>query len=260
MWFASIWVFTLDLPWQLGADYFLRHLLDGDPASNTLGWRWVCGLHTRGKTYLARVSNIANFTNYRFNPAGQLATSAPPLTEEVSARCVALAEPDTLPAGDYGLLLTEEDCSAEVELITRAPKAVLGLTATNDRSVLPVSTLVYEFARDAVSDAVNRAGDAFGCPAEAGGDRDWAAAVLDWCRHHDIDKVVTPWAPTGPVRTRLESLEATLAAENIRLLRLRRTFDSEAWPYAGRGYFKLKRQIPSLLEEAGVEDTLLKTG
>ena len=35
MWFASIWVFTLELPWQLGADFFYRHLLDGDPASNT---------------------------------------------------------------------------------------------------------------------------------------------------------------------------------------------------------------------------------
>ena len=47
MWFASIWIFTLNLPWQLGADFFLRHLLDGDPASNTLSWRWVAGLNTR---------------------------------------------------------------------------------------------------------------------------------------------------------------------------------------------------------------------
>jgi deoxyribodipyrimidine photolyase len=29
LWFASIWVFTLGLPWQLGADFFLRYLLDG---------------------------------------------------------------------------------------------------------------------------------------------------------------------------------------------------------------------------------------
>ncbi len=39
MWFASIWIFTLRLPWALGADFFMRHLLDGDPASNTLSWR-----------------------------------------------------------------------------------------------------------------------------------------------------------------------------------------------------------------------------
>ncbi len=50
MWFASIWIFTLNLPWELGAAFFFRHLYDGDPASNTLSWRWVAGLHTKGKT------------------------------------------------------------------------------------------------------------------------------------------------------------------------------------------------------------------
>ena len=50
MWFASIWIFTLKLDWQLGADFFLRHLIDADAASNTLSWRWVGGLHTKGKT------------------------------------------------------------------------------------------------------------------------------------------------------------------------------------------------------------------
>ena len=68
MWFASIWIFSLKLPWRLGADFFFRHLLDGDPASNTLGWRWVAGLHTRGKPYQAQAWNISKFTNNRFNP------------------------------------------------------------------------------------------------------------------------------------------------------------------------------------------------
>ena len=70
MWFASIWIFTLRLPWALGADFFLRHLVDGDPASNTLSWRWVAGLHTRGKTYAARADNIQRYTDGRFSPKG----------------------------------------------------------------------------------------------------------------------------------------------------------------------------------------------
>ncbi len=81
MWFASIWVFTLELPWQLGADFFSRHLLDGDAASNTLSWRWVAGLQTRGKTYLATTENIARYTDGRFAPTG-LATEARALDEE----------------------------------------------------------------------------------------------------------------------------------------------------------------------------------
>ena len=81
MWFASIWIFTLELPWQLGADFFFKHLLDADVASNTLSWRWVAGLHTKGKHYLARASNIETHTMGRFNPAGQLAENALPLSE-----------------------------------------------------------------------------------------------------------------------------------------------------------------------------------
>lgn len=76
MWFASIWIFTLGLPWARGADFFMRHLLDGDSASNTLSWRWVAGLQTPGKHYLARADNIARFTRGRFDPRGRLEENA----------------------------------------------------------------------------------------------------------------------------------------------------------------------------------------
>ena len=66
MWFASIWIFTLDLPWELGAEFFLKHLYDGDSASNTLGWRWVAGIQTPGKNYIASEWNIQKFTNNRY--------------------------------------------------------------------------------------------------------------------------------------------------------------------------------------------------
>ena len=66
MWFASIWIFTLNLPWELGARFFLKYLFDGDAASNTLSWRWVAGIQTQGKNYIARESNIRKFTNQRY--------------------------------------------------------------------------------------------------------------------------------------------------------------------------------------------------
>ena len=69
MWFASIWIFTLNLPWQLGAEFFLKYLTDADSASNTLSWRWVAGIQTKGKNYLAKNWNIEKFTNGKFSPA-----------------------------------------------------------------------------------------------------------------------------------------------------------------------------------------------
>ena len=78
MWFASIWILTLRLPWQLGAMF----LCDTDPASNTLSLRWVAGLHTRGKHYLARATNIRANTPGRFDPSGELDEAAAPLSED----------------------------------------------------------------------------------------------------------------------------------------------------------------------------------
>lgn len=61
MWWAGWWIHIERLPWQLGAHFFYQNLLDADPASNTLSWRWVAGLQTTGKTYLPRRSNLEKY-------------------------------------------------------------------------------------------------------------------------------------------------------------------------------------------------------
>lgn len=109
MWFASICIFTLKLPWQLGADFFYRHLLDGDPASNTCSWRWVAGLHTSGKNYAARCSNIAKYTNHRFRPEGQLAVNPVPLQGEGNPPAGALPGAPEIASGKPSLLVLHED-------------------------------------------------------------------------------------------------------------------------------------------------------
>ena len=66
MWFASIWIHYLEIPWQLGCNFFYENLLDGDVASNLLSWRWVAGLQTYGKKYIATESNINKYTYNRY--------------------------------------------------------------------------------------------------------------------------------------------------------------------------------------------------
>ena len=253
MWFASIWVFTLGLPWQLGADFFYRHLVDGDPASNTLGWRWVCGLHTPGKTYLARASNITHFTDNRFFPEGRLAERAPALTESSSHPVAPLSPAQTLDREvRYGLLITEEDCSAESLGLPFAPAAVLGAVATNLRSPLPVGKPALAFAEGAVRDGVERASRAFAADGSLSTSDDWNEGLLDWATQHRLEAVVTPYAPTGPVAERLADARNRLAAAGIDLLRVRRPYDSATWPHARRGFFRLKKQIPSILDALGL--------
>jgi len=44
----------------------MKHLLDGDASSNTLSWRWIAGMHTNKKPYLASQENINKYTINRF--------------------------------------------------------------------------------------------------------------------------------------------------------------------------------------------------
>jgi deoxyribodipyrimidine photo-lyase len=255
MWFASIWAFTLGLPWQLGADFFLRHLIDGDPASNTLSWRWVCGLHTRGKTYLARASNIARFTHDRFSPQGQLATNAPALTEAQEHPLLPLRATDALgPVERCGLLVTEEDCFPESVIGDRAPVAALGIVATRLRSPLPVGRHAVRFAELAVGDAVARVADHFTIDAAMSTADDCSEALTEWASRHGLESVVTAYAPVGPVASILDEARGKLAQRGIRLLQLRRRYDDLTWPHASRGFFQLRKQIPSLLEALAVAE------
>ena len=253
MWFASIWIYTLGLPWQLGADFFYRHLIDGDPASNTLSWRWVCGLHTAGKTYLARASNIARYTDNRFDPRGQLAATAPPMTETHVHPTRPLSAADEMPNDErFGLLVTEEDVGSHSLLDDRTPVAILGAIATQLRSPLQVGVHASDFAAGAISDGIGRSSNALGVSGELSNASDWGALLVDWAARHRLKTIVTAHAPAGPVADQLLGARDELDRHGIRLVQLRRAYDRETWPHARRGYFKLKKQIPSILERLGL--------
>jgi len=254
MWFASIWIFTLRLPWQLGADLFLRHLIDGDPASNTLSWRWVAGLHTKGKTYLALSANIARYTDNRFNPERELATSAPALTESRVFPLRDLPLTQTFPFDeDYALLITEEDGCPETLALQTKPRLVIGAVATQQRSPLPVGAPAREFSAGAVADALRRATEHFAMDGRLAETEDWGNLLTELAAQNHLSTIVTAYAPVGPVAEVLATTKAHLQKQGIRLLELRRPYDSVTWPYAKRGYFKLKDKIPGILQDLGIE-------
>ncbi len=254
MWFASIWVFTLELPWQLGADLFLRHLMDADPASNTLSWRWVSGLHTKGKTYLARVSNIMSYTNGRFNPERKLAIHAPPLTEKHDVPIRPLPQGDAADdVGRFGLLVTEEDCLPESLGLPGRPAAAIGLSATAARSPLEVGMPARAFTLGAVADALERTATAFDCATEQQDASDWAEHLAAWAKRNNVTTIVTSYTPVGPVASILSDARRELAQAGIEIRLLRRAYDEAAWPHASKGFFKLKARIPDILAELGID-------
>ena len=248
MWFASIWIFTLGLPWQLGADYFYRHLLDGDAASNTLSWRWVGGLHTKGKTYLARPDNIARYTVDRFHPADQLASAAPPLGENADHPATPLpAGTIELPHGRWGLLITEEACQVPEFASAVKPAAVIGMTYTDARSPLSVAENVREFSAGAIADALQRVADVYGISADRVVAADTTDQLVKWATTHNLDAIVTAHAPTGPVADKLTDAESRLRADGRALIQIMNPYDGLIWPHAKSGFFQLKKKIPTIL-------------
>ncbi len=244
MWFASIWIFTLRLPWVLGADFFLRHLIDADPASNTLSWRWVAGLQTRGKTYLATAANIARYTEGRYNPRG-LAARAHALTEPPLSAARPLVPLPSKPSADPALLLvTAEDLNPESLMSAHADiRGVLCAPGTAD---WPRGAAARAFATSAAEDAAARALAHFGRAAQVVPSLD-PAAVIEAAGSAGVAVVVTPFAPVGPVADALADLADSLARAGMTLIQTRRSWDERFWPYADRGFFKLREQIPNVL-------------
>lgn len=257
MWFASIWLFTLKLPWELGADFFMRHLLCGDPAANTLSWRWVAGLHTRGKTYLARRDNMRRYTDGRFDVAAPLSSKAPALSGPPYPLERAPSVPLAAPApGSAMLLLHDDDAGVEsLPLDGYDVRGSLALLSTGGRSPSGVSARVEAFARGALADALGRApyGDANAIFA-ATDSQAVAAAIAERASAAGAAVVLTPFAPVGPVRTALGNLRAPLAERGIALVELGRPYDALAWPHATGGYFGLRTKIPEILSTLGIAE------
>ena len=252
MWFASIWIFTLKLPWSLGAAFFMEHLLDGDVASNTLSWRWVAGLQTKGKNYAATAKNIKKFTDGRFNPEGKLEESPPALGGP--------AGPNYIPPVDfpfrvsdkvgeeYALLLTPDDLAPEVGAIgDLKPKLVVALKPKDAATEWTYSERVGAFKEAAVADASKRAEALFGCSTvQLDLSEDPPATLQKLMSEKSLTSLVYYEPFVGPWKEPV----ATLSSRDVgvKFFPLRRSWDGLLFPHAAKGYFHFKKHVfPQIL-------------
>lgn len=256
MWFASIWIFTLKLDWRLGADFFLRHLMDGDAASNTLSWRWVAGLHTKGKHYLARADNIARYTAGR--PEGALDAArlagyeAQPLTEAQDYARQKLDLPRPVTAADlarpFALLLHDEAAHHAPLALPTAPALVIAAARPEARSPGALGSHALGFAQGALAGGMAEAAAAFACPAAQ-----WRAGepLAPLLAGAGVERIAMPYVPAGWTRDAIAPDLAPLAAKG-RVVTLLGDLDRATWPLAKAGFFGVAKAIDSLLAECGI--------
>jgi deoxyribodipyrimidine photo-lyase len=235
MWFASIWVFTFKIPWHLGAAFMYHHLLDGDPASNTLSWRWVAGLHTKGKTYLARADNIKKYSDGRWNPnQSELAATPFHIEDEVPGRP---SEPLVLSqlqhSASDGLIVTTDDLSIETVLHMKPYKSVcIYAPQAAEQSVLKGA-----FLQQAIQDFHGRL-------AAVRSDIPISVAtsltdIANWHEANDLSIVEIIAPHIGPLSEPLRNLIASLSQTRVSVALLQRSWDTKLYPLCDKGFFTL---------------------
>ena len=229
MWFASIWIFTLELPWQLGAEFFMQHLYDGDAASNTLGWRWVAGIQTQGKHYLASEWNIKKFTNNRFQNI-KLNENAPP---KISEKTYSIIRQDFSNPQDIegkNLVVFENNLSFEItDFKENNFKKIYIVAVKNENRSIKLSEKSVKFKSLLINDQQQRLKD-----------NSIECEVIDISEIKNIENCCGLYPTVG------ENLDY-LNSNTIKLNFLYRDLDRFSWQYCNKGFFNFKNYIPKII-------------
>ena len=260
MWFASIWIFTLRLPWQLGADFFYNHLLDGDPASNTLGWRWVAGLQTAGKTYLATESNIRKNAAQRLKTIPdsergleRLATQTFEIEDSLTIEEKAPSSSrfvDLSPVGieeNDAVLVTVEDLSTQ--WLDRAGKHVAIFEKTDDRH----SEIKKKFRQEAIEEVKYRIAENSSVGIENIKIFESAHEISSWMEEQGLNDLHSSYIPTGEIRSSLAELPTMLESSGHCYYEHLNDYDRTVWPHCRKGFFQLGKSIDSLIDTLGLD-------
>lgn len=270
MWWASFWIHHRGLPWQAGARHFFDRLLDADPASNTLSWRWVAGLQTPGKTYLATDENIRKYCAPELlHAAGGAALGRPPRPPR-AVPCGAAAEPPRNtreePAQDWremggpgglrdfrepvALLLHDEDMSVETGPLASLKPVLIAHLAPGAASPGTPRAAWLETAR---ADAAERARGWFGCEAAR---CETAEEAAEKAAAAGARVLVMAGLFTGPLDDLLRAAQPALRAMGIRIASVPRPWDVALAPHAARGFFPFWKKAGAAIEKGGADGLL----
>jgi Deoxyribodipyrimidine photolyase len=243
MWFASIWIFTLGYNWQSGANFFEKNLLDFCPASNTLGWRWVAGLQTINKPYLAKSNNIQYFTNGRFYPKGQL-------NENVSLsfpnpnqnKTLTFKEPKKVLFDNnnkLGIILNKNDLSLNQIFDKKKMEYDCCLYLVEHKN-----KLINIFQKKIFNDILKK--NKRCCFTKNFND------IFQWLILKKIKNLVLPYETVGNKIFNDNQFISKLNELNINYMFFMRDWDRLAFPHATKGFFKFKKNIPDLINLADI--------
>ncbi len=230
MWFASIWIFSLKLPWQKGAEFFMKYLFDGDAASNTLSWRWVAGLQTKGKHYVAQSWNISKFTDNKYKNV-KLNENVLPLSDNREYKL----DPINLNYEDKSnenLLVFENELTLENQNLKKYKNIYLVLLGNESRK-LKLNQKVLDYKSQLIIDQKKRFDQI-----EVLDEINFKAAI-EKTKSFDV---IYPFI--GENYSFLNNLRKK---QNLKFNFILRNEDKYSWQFSNKGYFNFKNNIPKIL-------------
>ena len=239
MWFASIWIFTLKYSWESGANFFKNNLIDWCPASNTLGWRWVAGIQTIGKPYIARAENIKHFTDNRFYPKGQLhedVTLSSIVSSHQKAIDINFPKENLITETDnLGIILNNNDLTLNQEfkdLNINYHTCLFKLKNGNP--------LINKFENDIFEDIINNNNQIELV--------ETIESLLRWIELKKIKKLILPYETVGNEIFKNSSFLNQLSDKKVTYQFYAREWDKNTFSYAKKGFFSFKKNIPYFLK------------
>ena len=232
MWFASIWIFTLNLPWQKGAEFFMKHLYDGDAASNTLSWRWVAGLQTKGKHYVAQSWNISKFTNNKYKNV-KLNENASPITDRREYKLSSL-EINKEDLESKTLVFFESELNIET-LNLKNYQNIYCVFLSNGKRKIKFDEKVINFKKKIIEDQVNRFSN---------------IKIIDEINFDKYTNEIKDLDVIYPsIGENLSFLKSIKKKKNLNYNFIVRDGDEFCWQFSNKGYFNFKSNIPKIIQK-----------
>lgn len=246
MWYASIWIFTLNKSWQSGAYFFENNLLDWCPASNTLGWRWVAGLHTINKHYVATENNINFFTNFEFKPQKQINEKVIPIEYDfLNNEALIFSYKETKLSNvlqNIGIILNNNDLSLNL-VLDDLNLSYDACVFKNSEKKIYKNNLIIKFEESIFNDVIKRNIN-FSIKEDF-------ESLLKWVQIKKIKNLVVPYETVGNTILKNSTFLKKINENKIEIIFYLRKWDEKAFPFAQKGFFKFKKKIPCLLELNG---------
>tara|TARA_B100001121_G_scaffold293646_1_gene296436 strand:- start:331 stop:969 length:639 start_codon:yes stop_codon:yes gene_type:complete len=208
----------------------MHHLYDGDAASNTLGWRWVAGIQTQGKHYLASEWNIRKFTNNRFQKI-ELNENAPPKVSDKTYSIVKRDFNNSQITNEKNLLIFENSLSFEdTNFQTNKFNKIYIISNKNENRTIKLSEKVIKFKSHLMDDQEQRLkNNSIDCE------------IIDISEIQNISEKFVGIYPT--VGENLDYLKSN----NLKFNFLYRKIDQYSWQYCNKGFFNFKNYIPKIV-------------